>query len=823
MRLLFFPLLLCTLLALATIPTQAQGSGDASDAFFEVFNNFKRAEKLEASNPAAALGAFKEVSRALENIKSRYPGWNPTIVDYRRQRTGEKIAELQGKTGVPAPPEAGGTFEPPLPGEEPSLIPNVETAPPPAPNRARKPSKGSDAPSSGGDPIQEIQNRMTRLQRDLEISREELDRMRVEKEKLGSELSETSKARNKAEEQQKVLQSRADNAEGALQKSLAEGTKGGDSLKRLQAERDRAKKDLRDVQIEREAADEVRQQVADRLNRAQTRVAELTKERDSNAKATTDASARVAAAEKKVEVAVKETADLNTRLTKVTLERNEALAQVQKMKTAQKDLDKLITENGQLMAKLGEAEKQIGQFKLEGAEKDRTIATLKTDLGSVQTQLAESQRQSQTYQVKMGDMQTQLDTTAQQLKLAMADNTTGQQERKKMQEENDLLRGIVLRQMKEQARRDQTRKLVLGELAKLEVKSKDLLTQINYLGQPVVKLTEKESALFKKPQIEINEGEISIAAPAVEEPAVAAAPVAPVPPERTEATRPSIEPPLPTATAAITPPAVPVPVPVQVEIPPAPVLDSTGPLTLDVPGLNSDLQIASNKMPAGITDLIPSAPRDALPARSTEPKGGEVNSLPGGDPALKSGGMPAELLPIVQEAKDAFERGKYREAEKLYERILQKAPSNLYALSNLGVVRFRSGKLKLAEDAFRKAIAVAPEDAFSHCTLGIVFYSQGKYDEAVNELTKALAINPKNATAHNYLGITASQKGWQEAAQKELETACSIDPTYADAHFNLAVVFATQQPPNKENARKYYKKAVDLGAEADSALEQLLK
>ncbi len=135
----------------------------------------------------------------------------------------------------------------------------------------------------------------------------------------------------------------------------------------------------------------------------------------------------------------------------------------------------------------------------------------------------------------------------------------------------------------------------------------------------------------------------------------------------------------------------------------------------------------------------------------------------------------------------------------------------------------RAAKYKPAEDTFKKAIAVAPEDGFSHCTLGIVYYSQGKYDEAVNELTKALALNPKNATAHNYLGITASQKGWQEAAQKELETATDLDPNYADAHFNLAVVFAMQTPPNKENARKYYKRATELGAEADSALEQLIK
>ena len=120
-------------------------------------------------------------------------------------------------------------------------------------------------------------------------------------------------------------------------------------------------------------------------------------------------------------------------------------------------------------------------------------------------------------------------------------------------------------------------------------------------------------------------------------------------------------------------------------------------------------------------------------------------------------------------------------------------------------------------------MTIAPEDAFAHCTLGIVYYGQEKWDEAVNELTKALAINPKNATAHNYLGITASQKGWQEAAQKELETATALDPSYADAQFNLAVIYVTQKPANKEAARKYYKRATELGAEPDSALESMLK
>jgi tetratricopeptide (TPR) repeat protein len=93
----------------------------------------------------------------------------------------------------------------------------------------------------------------------------------------------------------------------------------------------------------------------------------------------------------------------------------------------------------------------------------------------------------------------------------------------------------------------------------------------------------------------------------------------------------------------------------------------------------------------------------------------------------------------------------------------------------------------------------------------------------VNALTKSLAINSKNPTAHNYLGITAAQKGWLEAAQKELETAIQLDAKYADAWFNLAVTQTLKTPPNRDEAKKAYQKALELGAEADPAMEGLLK
>jgi Flp pilus assembly protein TadD len=812
MRLKSLPTILCASIALMVAPVRAQVGADPSDSFVSAYTAYSKAEKAESTgNLEVALTTYRDVARILDQISSRWPQWNPAIVEFRKKRTSEAIVKIQSKLGragmnamrrAESIEGAGGAsdhsiVEPPLPGEgnlmpleEPSIV---------AP-RGTRPS----APlASSGDPLEELRLRMDQLRNDLEQSRMELENVRSEKEALAKEFADSKKAQERSESQQKVLQQRADNAEAALMKALSEGAKESETVKKLQAEATKARKDLKDIQIDREAAEEVRQQLASRLNSAQNRIASLTKERDEATKLSGDAGKRIADAQKRMEAAIKEKDELNTKLTQVTSQRDDALAQVAQMKEAQKQVDRLITENTQLMAKLTEAEKQITQFKTEGVEKDKAIADLKKEVGSVTKQLADAQKQSQTYQVEMGELKAKLDDTAQQLTQVKSEVASNVGERKKMQDENDLLRGIVLRQMKEQARRDQTRKLVLDQMAKMEVKSKDLLSQINYLGQPIVKLSAKERALFKQPQIEITDTEVSIAAPRPEsdaQPDQASAPAE-------GAAAPEGAMPAGPADAAA-PPSVASELPLPVGAPDAP---------LPVSATESQAELALATPPQASTDGL-------LAGMEKSPKRSDASAaIFGNSPTGSQAGMPAELLPLVQEAKDNFERSNYRDAEKLYERILAKAPNNLYALSNLGVVRFRSGKLKLAEEAFKKAIAIAPEDAFSHCTLGIVYYSQGKYDDAVNELTKALAINPKNATAHNYLGITASQKGWQDAALKELETATTLDPNYADAHFNLAVVLATQQPPNKENARRSYKRATELGADPDNNLEALLK
>ncbi len=185
-------------------------------------------------------------------------------------------------------------------------------------------------------------------------------------------------------------------------------------------------------------------------------------------------------------------------------------------------------------------------------------------------------------------------------------------------------------------------------------------------------------------------------------------------------------------------------------------------------------------------------------------------------------GLSDDLANLAQEATDHFQSGRLEKAEEMFEKVVDKDPDNVYALSNLGVVRFKLQKFAEAEKVLKKAVEIDPKDAFSFETLGIVYFSQGKIDDAIEVLTMALNQDNTRWTAHNFLGIAASRKGWPEAAEKELRRAIELNPQYSDAHFNLAVLYATGQQPSLALAAKHYEKALSLGSSRSVELEQLL-
>lgn len=188
----------------------------------------------------------------------------------------------------------------------------------------------------------------------------------------------------------------------------------------------------------------------------------------------------------------------------------------------------------------------------------------------------------------------------------------------------------------------------------------------------------------------------------------------------------------------------------------------------------------------------------------------------------------ADFVPTVArkaagEGNAAFIRKDYDTARKAYQQVLDLVPDNLLGLLNLGVVEFSAGNSDAAEALLKKAVRIRIETAAAWLTLGIIYMDQDRFDEALAALSQAVLHDPRNARARNYLGVVIGRNGWIDGAQFELRRAVELDPSYADAHYNLAAFYLQDKPPSVELARRHYYRSLELGAPADSEIENKLK
>lgn len=223
----------------------------------------------------------------------------------------------------------------------------------------------------------------------------------------------------------------------------------------------------------------------------------------------------------------------------------------------------------------------------------------------------------------------------------------------------------------------------------------------------------------------------------------------------------------------------------------------------------------------------------ALEARKTPYSAEELALLKGTTdpitpaPVVKTAKKPSADLPpsfanLALEAQRAYAAQRFDDAEKKYLEVLTVAPDNVYALANLGAAQMELNKLPEAETHLKRALTLDAEDAFSLSLLGLLKFRQQKLDDAFDALSRAAKLDPDNAQTQNYLGLALAQRGQRDAAEAAFRAAIQLAPGYAVAHYNLAVYYATQQPPTRELARWHYQKAVAVGHPKSGELEKLL-
>lgn len=183
--------------------------------------------------------------------------------------------------------------------------------------------------------------------------------------------------------------------------------------------------------------------------------------------------------------------------------------------------------------------------------------------------------------------------------------------------------------------------------------------------------------------------------------------------------------------------------------------------------------------------------------------------------------LPAGTVALVAQAEKNFANKDYAKAEENYLTILKQDEKNAYTHANLGAIQLEMGKLDKAEQHIQQALETSPDDAYAVSLLGYLKFRQEKYDEAIVALNRAAKLNPQNADIQNYLGVTLSHKGLRGPAEQAFRKAVVLDNNHGGAHNNLAVFYASENPPNIPLARFHYQKALAAGHPKNPDVEKL--
>ena len=153
-----------------------------------------------------------------------------------------------------------------------------------------------------------------------------------------------------------------------------------------------------------------------------------------------------------------------------------------------------------------------------------------------------------------------------------------------------------------------------------------------------------------------------------------------------------------------------------------------------------------------------------------------------------------DLASLLQAAYLQMELGDLREALDLYNRVLERDPKNVEALTNRGIIFQRMGKLSLAERDLERALEVAPEDKAALNAMGVLCMRKG-------ELLKASAYfeRARDVAAMINMALLHWQRGELEKVIPLLKEAEGMDPYNPYPYYYEALFF--QRKGEEERAK----------------------
>ena len=133
-----------------------------------------------------------------------------------------------------------------------------------------------------------------------------------------------------------------------------------------------------------------------------------------------------------------------------------------------------------------------------------------------------------------------------------------------------------------------------------------------------------------------------------------------------------------------------------------------------------------------------------------------------------------------------------------------------------------AGDVNHARNLLLETLRSHPDNIVVRMLIGVVQCEARKFDDAVFLLENLVEETHGNADAHVILGTAYFGLNRAADAIGQMKKALELDPSHKEAHFDLAQILLSVRPPDMEEARTHYRKALSLGAAGDPELDTML-
>jgi predicted O-linked N-acetylglucosamine transferase (SPINDLY family) len=175
---------------------------------------------------------------------------------------------------------------------------------------------------------------------------------------------------------------------------------------------------------------------------------------------------------------------------------------------------------------------------------------------------------------------------------------------------------------------------------------------------------------------------------------------------------------------------------------------------------------------------------------------------------VQLGHFRGSAMPLFNQAQEALQNGRFKEAETLFRTIISNDARNFDALHMLGIACSENGRLSEAEQFFLAALSIDSHFPPLFHNYGLFLVKQKRYQESIDQFDKALTLFKNYGPVYCDRGISLMQLGRLEESLASHDTAVALGPNIPIAFYNRANTLFMQK--RFDSALRDYDKAIAL-------------